>query len=593
MMGDKVMELRDAILSEEYTDYFLDFPLDRVEEGGDYFLYSLDERYTLAYSREPVWQNRLLTSENPAGYSYIPGVYGLMENEILFEVPADDTALVISGIKRVQRPPLSLTGKDCVICMIDTGIDYRLPDFQDELGETRILAIWDQNDQRGTPPEGFFYGTLFDREQIQAAIEQEKKGEIKSMTGLAEQGQIGDAIGQEKNESYLPERDASGHGTNMALLAAGRNGAAPDAQIVVVRLKQCKRNLMEYYRIPEGTVCYEGNDIAQAIKFGDSFAKVFQRPVIFCLGLGTNMGDHAGTSFLADYMKRIGEQRNRCMIICGGNEGNSSHHYQGSMQEEKKRVDVELRVGETTGFHMEFWGNQPDVYRIIVISPGGESIPVAGQGLYDAGTYGFVYSQTLVTVESVLVEAASGKELIRFRFWDPTPGIWTFRVEATSPVYNGIFHMWLPITEFVQEDTYFLVPNPAVTVTEPGMNPGLFTVGSYNDENESVDMNSGRGFNTEVPVKPDLVAPGVRVPGKMGKVSGSSYSAAITAGAAAQFMEWAVIRKNSMLTETNQIKNYFIQGAKRKPTYSYPNREWGYGALNLQGVFDVIAGLNG
>lgn len=566
---------REAILGEEYADFFLDLPGEALRQEGDYILVPLDEKYTLAYSRDSVWEEKLSKGENPVSYPYIPGVYGLMDNGEIFGEEMDDTALVISGIKRVQRPPLELTGKECVICIIDTGIDYWLDDFQDENHETRILAIWDQQDQRGTPPEGFFYGSLFEQEDIERAI------------------RVTSGERREEENTLLPFRDEQGHGTNMALLAAGKNGAAPDAKIVVVRLKNCKDNLREYYQIPENAPAYEGNDIAQAIKFGDSFAKVFRRPVVFCLGIGNNMGDHGGNSFLADYMRRIGEKRNRCMVICGGNEGNEAHHYMGMLSDDNRIIDVELKVGEEEGFCLEFWGNQPDLYRVVVVSPGGESIPVAGAGIMGYGTYGFVYSKTLITVESVLAEAASGKELIRFRFWKPTPGIWTFRIEALQNVYNGIFHMWLPVSAFLSEDTFFLMSNPTVTVTEPGMNTGILTVGSYNDENDAYALTSGRGFNTEVSVKPDLVAPGVRVPGKIGRISGSSFSAAIAAGAAAQFFEWAVLRQNSMLVNTNQMKNFFIRGAKRKPTYSYPNREWGYGALNLQGVFDVLAGING
>lgn len=566
---------RNAVLGEDYADYFLDLPREALAQEGNFVLVPLDDKYTLAYSRDPVWQEELSKGENPVSYPYIPGVYGLMDDGAVFGEDMDDTALTISGIKRVQRPPLELTGKDCVICIIDTGIDYWLEEFRDENDETRILAIWDQQDQRGTPPEGFFYGSLYEQADIQRAIRVMESGS------------------QEEGDVDLPFRDELGHGTNMSLLAAGKNGAAPDAHIVVIRLKKCKNNLREYYRIPEKVPAYEGNDIAQAIKFGDSFARVFQRPVVFCLGIGTNMGDHGGNSFLADYMGRIGEKRNRCMVICGGNEGNEAHHYMGMLSEDNRRIDVELRVVEAAGFCLEFWGNQPDLYRVVVVSPGGESIPVSGLGILGYGTYGFVYSDTLITVESVLAEAASGKELIRFRFWKPTTGIWTFRIEAVTNVYNGIFHMWLPISAFLPEDIFFLIPNPAVTVTEPGMNTGILTVGSYNDENDAYALTSGRGFNTETPVKPDLVAPGVRVPGKLGRVSGSSLSAAITAGAVAQFMEWAVLRQNSMLINTNQMKNFLIRGAKRKPSYSYPNREWGYGALNLQGVFDVIAGING
>ena len=33
------------------------------------------------------------------------------------------------------------------------------------------------------------------------------------------------------------------------------------------------------------------------------------------------------------------------------------------------------------------------------------------------------------------------------------------------------------------------------------------------------------------------------------------------------------------------IKAFLIRGAKRNPALSYPNREWGYGALDLYETF--------
>ena len=33
------------------------------------------------------------------------------------------------------------------------------------------------------------------------------------------------------------------------------------------------------------------------------------------------------------------------------------------------------------------------------------------------------------------------------------------------------------------------------------------------------------------------------------------------------------------------IRSYLVRGAKRNPALSYPNREWGYGALDLFQTF--------
>jgi len=56
----------------------------------------------------------------------------------------------------------------------------------------------------------------------------------------------------------------------------------------------------------------------------------------------------------------------------------------------------------------------------------------------------------------------------------------------------------------------------------------------------------------------------------------------------ADFLQWAVIEGNVPLISGLGIRGYFIQGAEREPELVYPNREWGYGKLNLNGVFVAL-----
>lgn len=217
-------------------------------------------------------------------------------------------------------------------------------------------------------------------------------------------------------------------------------------------------------------------------------------------------------------------------------------------------------------------------------------VPPIRLGVEQGNTYEFVFERTILTVQSVLVEPGSGEQFILFRLSEPTPGIWTFRVTTVGEVYNGTFHMWLPITQFLRSNTYFLEASPDTTITEPGMAENVITVSNYNYVNDSFYLESGRGFSRVGNIRPDLAAPGVNVPTLYGNRTGSSLSAAITAGGAAQFMQWAVVEGNSPLAETEEVKKFFIKGAKRMPGLDYPNREWGYGTLNVLGAFERIRG---
>ena len=151
--------------------------------------------------------------------------------------------------------------------------------------------------------------------------------------------------------------------------------------------------------------------------------------------------------------------------------------------------------------------------------------------------------------------------------------------------------MWLPITQFLSSETYFLEPDPYVTLTEPSMAIETIGVSTYNDQNNSFFIESGRGFSRTGQIRPDFAAPGVNVSTLSGRKNGSSLAAAITAGAVAQFMQWAAVERNSEFVESKEVKNFFIRGASRNPDLIYPNREWGYGRLNVAGTFDVLAGV--
>ena len=463
------------------------------------------------------------------------------------------------------------------------GIDYTSPFFQYENGQSRVIAIWDQTIQEGEPPEGFLYGTEYTREDINRAL-------------LAE-----DPF------SVVPSRDENGHGSAITGVAAGSRrangatgfvytGAAPDADILVVKLKECKEYLRDFYLVPDGVPAYQENDIMLAAQYADSFAQRIRRPVVVCLGIGTNFGDHAGNSALSRYLNWIAVKRARAIVVCGGNEGNAAHHYEGILNRRTSAVEsadnVEIRVSENVeGFFLELWGNVPDAFNVTVRSPGGETIPPIRLGIRQSITYGFIYERTRITIDSVLVEPSSGEELIVFRVQTPTPGIWSFRIESVGEVHNGEFHMWLPITDFMSNQVYFLESSPYITLTEPAMASDVISVSTYNAVNNSFYAESGRGFSRTGDIRPDFAAPGVNISTIYGKQTGSSFAAAITAGAVAQFMQWAIVESNNELVESREIRSYLIRGASRSSDLSYPNREWGYGRLNMVGTFDALIRL--
>lgn len=576
------MDCRERMISNNYRDIITDFPVSiDPREGLDACYINLDNIFNIVYINQTGLPPLM---ETPYEYQNTPKLYGLMQMEREgANGPADEVfdpnSLAASGIIQVQRQPLNLTGRGVLLCVIDTGIDYTDPVFRDEAGNSRILAIWDQTIQDGNAPEGYYFGTEYSREDINRALQSPDP------------------------YSIVPSRDEIGHGSIMAGVAAGSAvdggrtflGAAPDADILVVKLKQCKQYLRDYYLVPENVPAYQETDLMLAVHYADHFVQGLSRPVVICLGIGTNYGDHGGYSALSGYLTTVAVKRSRGVVVCGGNEGNASHHFSDVLPRDSSTRDyrdVEVRVGENNmGFLLELWGNVPDVFNVTIRSPGGETIPPVRLGIRQAITYGFIYERTQITISGILVEPASGEELILFRVQNPTPGIWNFRISPVGEVNNGSFNMWLPIRQFLSSEAYFLEPDPYITLTEPAMAASIISVSTYNDANNSFYIESGRGFSRVNLVRPDFAAPGVNVSTPYGKRTGSSLAAAITAGGVAQFMQWAVVEGNSELIESKEVKNYFIRGAVRSPDLLYPNRDWGYGRLNVLGAFDVLAGV--
>ncbi len=567
----------------DLINYFI-LPEGIVQGNDDVFCYiPINERFLSIYYSRAMLPPLEVSSYF---YRYIPRLYGLMD---LFVPEAldrnfDPQPLIRSGISFVQKEPLNLTGRNVVLGFADTGIDYRNPVFRREDGSTRILAIWDQSVQTGTPPDGLIYGSEYTREQINEALRLDNPLEL------------------------VPVTDDIGHGTAMASAAAGSAlnggidflGAAPDADIVVVKLKQAKQFLRDYYMTPPGVPAYGTNDIMLAVKYLSSFCIPFQRPAVICLGVGSSFGDHTGYSALSQYISTVGTQINQVVVVAGGNEGNSAHHFSGHI-DGTGSVNVEIRVSEgTRGFLLETWGSVPDFFSISVRSPGGEVIPPVSGRLGQSLEYTFVYEKTRIRLDYQPVEAETGKEVAVLRFENPTQGIWTVIVIREGGNGSGNFNMWLPIRQFIDGTAEFLQPNPETTLTSPSFAQPPMAVTAYNSRNNSFYYNSGQGFGANGEIKPDLSAPGVDISVATGTMqgrtvvgtgTGTSLAAALTAGAAAQFMQWAVVEYNSPYAGGISTRNYFLRGAARDAAYTYPSRQWGMGRLDMEGVFNWIAGI--
>lgn len=553
------------ILSNEYADFIFN-NVDAILDQEEYNLQCVElagYRYGIGHYR--LENQRLDYGRFP--YNIMPKVYGLM----------DQTSLEETGVIKIQRQPyLSLRGQGVMIGFVDTGIQYENPIFQNEDGTTKIFSIWDQTLQTGSPPNGFLYGREYTSEEINEALQSDVPRELVETT------------------------DELGHGTFLAGISAGKEnisedfiGVAPDAQLVVVKLKPMKENLRDFYKISKDAVGFQENDIMMGVKYLITKAREAGKPLVICIGVGTNQGGHNGEGNLSQLLNDLSTYVGNCVVIAGGNEGNAGKHF--FMEEENKEEyeTVEINVGDNeSGFLMELWGNNPNTYSIAIESPSGKlypRIPVQTTSTVEAN---FVLDGTKVFVNYGFVEAQTGNQFIALRFQTPARGIWRLRVYSTD-TFERSFHIWLPITNFVSEDTFFIRSEPNVTITEPGNARGPITVGAYNHYNNSVWLHSSRGFTRAGVVKPEIVAPGVQVYGPLlneqfSYQSGSSYSAAFVAGMCAMMLEWGIVKGNDVSLDTILIKNSLIRSATRQSNINYPNESFGYGIVNIFQSFQQL-----
>lgn len=558
------MRCPEDISLEETADFiyrYYPFNYDAIVETENLCYDFINSQYIVIY--RPLSET-LPLSVLEEGYDAIPNLY----------TPLDSSNLESSGIFRTfDQPRLANKGRGTLIGIVDTGIDYQDPLFRNRDGSSRIVGLWDQtvpgSGLPGSPLDAIHYGTVYSNRDISLALQSE------------------DPL------SVIPSCDTDGHGTHMAAVAAGSafsvpgfSGAAPEAGLVIVKLKPVKQYLRDFYLIRDEARAYQENDIMLGIKYLLLTAREQKMPLVILLGLGTNTGSHSGTSPLGLYLTDLSRSGGQVIVVAAGNETGRGHHYRGSVLPETSYEDVELRVGSgEKGFTMELWARESELYTVGFISPSGEDtgrLPVSNR---EERALTFLLEETVIELTYSSSEAATGSELIMMRFRSPAAGIWKIRVYHSLSIH-GEYHIWLPVHDFISEETFFLRPDPDTIITDPGNAAALITTAAYNHRNEGIYIHSSRGFSRTGAIKPDFAAPGVDIPVASGQTAtGTSLAASHAAGAAAILLSWAVSEQTPYYINTPIAKSILIRGAGRKPGISYPNREWGYGTLDLYNAF--------
>ncbi len=571
------MSCTNSVASEDFADFIAPYfttPEEFIRSQGTDCIDFVNSTLAVVYVPLSTVTPSTYTSYT---YSAVPKLYSLL----------DVTSMDAAGITPAgELPVLNNQGAGVIVGFVDTGINYTDSLFRNVDGSTRIIGIWDQTNNSDNsnnienetvkPFSAFsaLYGTQYTAEEINLALNSDNPASI------------------------VPTWDENGHGTFLASIAAGNrderagfSGAAPQASIAMVKLKPAKQYLRDFYLIRDGADAYQENDIMMGVSYLYFLARKYSMPLVVCIPLGTNIGSHMGMSRLGQYLNQVSLSNGSAVITAAGNETGARHHFRAVMDADTDEVTAELRVGEReAGFSMELWAENMGVYTVGFISPTGEvareiSVPLRGEN-----TVSFLLEQTQITVYTQIADVSAGSQFIFMRFENPMSGIWRILIRNSLDI-RETFHLWLPVRGFITDETYFLRPDPDTTITDPGNARYPITVTAYDHTKNSIYIHASRGYSLSGRIKPDLAAPGVNILGasvsgrRLTRMSGTSVSAAHLAGAAAILLNWGVLNANYPYLNTPVLKSIFVRGAQRNPALTYPNREFGYGTLNLYEAF--------
>ncbi|CEK37766.1 bile acid germinant receptor pseudoprotease CspC [Paraclostridium sordellii] len=467
-----------------------------------------------------------------------------------------------------KNPYITTTGKDVLIAIIDSGIDYLHPDFINENNTSKIVSIWDQESNKKQPPKGFIFGSEFTREDINTAIIENDKTLSVDNIGT---GTIAAGI-------------SSGNGR----LNSQYKGVAVDSELVVVKLREFKDTYTE------GRINYQKSDFLSAIRYVLDVAKKEDKFLIINFTIGLAAKSIIELTLLETF-REINEAG--VIFISGaGNEGNTDIHYEGNISANNGFQDIIIQVGQQKNLDITLTNIGPDKIGASIISPSGE---LSYQIMYSPDYYvyrgKFNLEDTDYEMRLIYPWLESAHQELTINLFNIKPGIWTLRL-IPAFILNGSYDVYLPNKNLISSQTRFSDPASTSTITMYAATEKVITIGAYNDKTDSIWIGSSKGPVKQKGIKPDIVAPGIDIispyiDGEYNTSTGTGVSSSIVSGVIALIVQY-IREQNAFYKEalyTQQLKTYLMLGATKKDIYEYPNISQGYGILNLKDTIIAIA----
>ncbi len=534
--------------------------------------------------------------------------------EFSFSKPTtlNDTMRIHNNILPIHQGTTPLfqpyTGKGVIIGFIDTGIDFVHLDFKDTLGNTRILAIWDQY-LADNGSSTFGYGQVWDSTAINGG----------SCTHL--------------------DYGGTNHGTHVAGIAAGNGlavnnytGVAPEAYVVSVASNENVSNWL--------------STVVDGVKFIYDVADSYNMPCVINVSMGDYWGSHDGTdaaSILIDSI--VNFKSGRAFVCAAGNAGFLNWHVEHQITSDTTFTWFKYNPTSAFGYgavYFEAWADTADLNNVDYAI--GANLPAGSYEL--RGNVPFVniknrlgsYTDTIfnsgnrIAIVDTYGELQGDKYLLAVHLQEPDSNTYNFslmttgsgRLDIWSASWLGISSMVespLPTVAVLPQIAFYEKPDSAKTMVSSFQNlASVLTVANFNNRASYLDIDSIVRFTGQIPgekaissswgptrrgdLKPDVAATGdntigpvsqaiidlsIANPPNQEKVAfggkhringGTSMASPVIAGIAALYLEKC---PNATMSE---IKNAITTTATQDVyTGTVPNTGFGYGKVN---AFDVL-----
>ncbi|HDR7164543.1 TPA: S8 family peptidase [Bacillus cereus] len=484
-----------------------------------------------------------------------------------------DTTKEIHVPHVIETENEDVRGQGVIIGIVDHGCDFVHRNFRRDDGSTRLLALWDQRNNK-----------IHSKEKINEALHDTDPY---------------DFLGYDVSKEDPQRRTHAEHGTHVMDIAAGNglgtgiSGVAPDAELIFVE--------PAYWDIPEGELGNFGDsaNLLNAIKF--IFDQAEDRPCVINVSLGTNGGPHDGTSPVEIGIDGLLiEKPNRSIVIAAGNSYDDNIHATGSVPLDG-HVDLQWNIleGDNTINEVEIWYDSEDEFRLEILNPENESIGSIGLGEH------FTKSQVFATQVRHDNENGDNVAMVFYPLQGSAPaGIWTIRLHGVR-ITNGKFHAWIERDNHRRRTQSNFSPPNDNTYTLGSICCGhkSIVVGSYDAKSPSTPISyfSSAGPTRDERKKPEISAPGGTYPpdglpvqaaasrtlnGKTG-MAGTSMAAPAVTGVIALIL--AKAKAHNLTLTIDQIRSIVQQSARSHPPAreGWDNR-YGFGRIDARAALALV-----